>query len=591
MKNKIELFLNTIIYLKPSQVYYRLLHKLIRQLYARKLLSVKIPDNLQGVDENSYLIPELDFNQEYLDRFNREDIENDRFSFINITNTINFATAWNDPELQHLWRYNLHYFEYLYILADEYSKGENQEKCYNKYKYFVENWISNNPIAIGDGWHPYTISLRLTNWIVTYQVFKDRIMMDGAFHNKFLESMYQQYQYLQKNLEQDVLGNHYFENIKGLILGSIFFNDIKGKEKYKRALLNQLKEQILADGMHFELSPMYHKIILEDLIKITYWLKNDSIYNQLISYIGKMIDIAYSLEENFGKTPSFNDSTDGISKDYQSLVKVCKEYFGLIPQFRNSFENSGFYVFSDQHKKIIFDTGDICPRYLPAHGHCDALSMELSWNNRPMMVNSGTYRYESGKWRDFFRSTSAHNTVSIAGKEQSQVWGRFRVAKRIRKIARKQFDYNNIKFYAGTYISYTGDEHKRFIGYVEEDKIIVLDYIKSNSKENIKSFLHFIPGAMINVHGGTADIALNSENIRIIAIGTSCLEMDKSWYSDAFNRKEENNVLVFEKDNQNKVFGYLIDFGHSEMIESANGLEMNNTKKFVINYDELGDML
>ena len=115
---------------------------------------------------------------------------------------------------------------------------------------------------------------------------------------------------------------------------------------------------------------------------------------------------------------------------------------------------------------MIFDTGDICPTYLPAHGHCDALSFELSINGLPLIVNSGTYQYENGQWRNYFRSTKAHNTVSISNQEQSQFWGSFRVAKRIKKVRRKQFSYKNIQFYAGSYVSYNGVEHKRYIGYI-----------------------------------------------------------------------------------------------------------------------------
>ena len=147
----------------------------------------------------------------------------------------------------------------------------------------IENWIDNSPFAYGDGWHPYTISLRLTNWISVYPVFKDMIKAETEFDSKLKESLYLQYRYLQQNLEKDVLGNHYFENIKALIIGSVFFAENKIKNKFKAELLKQLEEQILEDGMHFELSPMYHKIVLEDLIKITYWLKDDGIYT--INYL------------------------------------------------------------------------------------------------------------------------------------------------------------------------------------------------------------------------------------------------------------------------------------------------------------------
>lgn len=593
MDNKIILYINTIKYLKPAQIYYRLSNRLKRELYKKKLLTVQMPYELKVKDASNYLIPELDFSKEYLDRFDNEGILNNKFTFINITNQVELSKAWNNKELQHLWRYNLHYFEYLFKLAYEYSKGSNQNQYYNKFKDLIKNWIDNNPFAHGDGWHPYTISLRITNWISTYQIFKDKIIEDDDFDKRFKESVYLQYKYLQRNLEKDVLGNHYFENIKALIIGSDFFEDTKVKDKFKKELLEQLDEQILEDGMHFELSPMYHKIILEDLIKITYWLKDEPIYNQLISDIQKMIDTTYSFEESFGKTPAFNDSADGISKDYKCLLEVCEKHFMLSPQNKNSFEKSGFYIVKDQNKKLIFDTGDICPTYLPAHGHCDALSFELSINSIPLIVNSGTYSYKNGNWRDYFRSTKAHNTVSVSDQEQSQFWGSFRVAKRIKKVKRKQFIYKDIQFYAGAYVSYHGTEHKRYIGYIGEDMIIVLDDVKVKSKDNINSHLHFIPGTNLDIQDNTISLANGEDAIKIITIGTRKIDIEQGWYSEQFNVKEQNNILMLKKNDNTAFFGYLIDVSSSnyELFESENELKIISDKELIINYDELGVML
>ncbi len=601
MYNKIELYINTIKYLKPSQMYYRVINRVKRKLnkWKQPISNTPIEIKLQ-TDSNFFLVPELDFDQDYLARFNIEEILDNQFKFINIKNKVDLSNAWNNADLQQLWRYNLHYFEYVYKLAYEYNKGSNSTLYYNEYKRLIENWIDNNPVGYGDGWHPYTISLRISNWISVYQVFQDEIKIDLDFEKKINESIQLQYSYLKRNPEKDVLGNHYFENIKALIIGSIFFNDLEIKDKLKKELLKQLDEQILEDGMHFELSPMYHKIILEDLIKIAYWLRNDSIFRRLISYIQKMIDVTYSFEEDFGKTPAFNDSADGISKNYKSLLAACVKYFDLKPQFKSNLDHSGFYIINNNKVKLIFDTGDICPAYLPAHGHCDALSFELSVNNLPVIVNSGTYKYESGEWRDYFRSTEAHNTVMLSNKEQSQFWGSFRVAKRIKKVSRKQFLYKGIQFYAGKYTSYHGAIHKRFIGNISDNIIIVLDSVEMVLNSSAKSYIHFIPQACIENIQKTegkeksAHVTFCKENFKLTAIGTSQIDIKQGWHSKQFNVKEENKVLELIKSKRNnKFFGYIIALNTSncEVIEAENELKVVSDKQVVINYDELGAML
>ncbi|QNU66806.1 alginate lyase family protein [Ruminiclostridium herbifermentans] len=605
MNNKIELYINTIKYLKPSQMYHRVINRFNRKFnkWKQPIFNTPVEIKLQtdiNSDINFFLIPEIEFDKEYLARFDIDEILNNQFKFINIKNKVDLSKAWNSVDLQQLWRYNLHYFEYVFKLAYEYKKGNNPQLYYNEFKRLIENWIDNNPIGYGDGWHPYTISLRISNWISVYPIFQDELKKDLDFDKKIKESIQLQYVYLKSNLEKDVLGNHYFENIKALIIGSIFFNDSEIQEKFKKELLLQLDEQILEDGMHFELSPMYHKIILEDLIKITHWLKNDSIYERLIIYIQKMIDVMYSLEDNFGKTPAFNDSADGISKDYKSLLTACAKHFNLKPRFKSNLENSGFYILKNNNSKLIFDTGDICPSYLPAHGHCDALSYELSVNNRPLIVNLGTYKYESGEWRDYFRSTKAHNTVMISNKEQSQFWGSFRVAKRIKEVGRKQFLYKDIKFYAGKYTSYHGYTHKRFIGKLSDNIFIILDSVEMVSDTCVKSYLHFLPGAIIENINKTesnrniVSITFDQEIVKIATIGVNEIDIEQSWYSGQFNVKEENKAIVFSKSKDSKkFFGYIIALSDSnyEAIEAENELKIKCDKEVIINYDELGAML
>lgn len=590
MDNKLILFMNTIKYLKPSQGLYRVTNRVKRELYKRKILRINTPSGIKAIEKTNFLIPSLDFNSDYLSRFDTEKILNNEFDFININHKVSLDTAWNDKSLQHLWRYNLHYFEYLYKLGFQYFNNDKNPEYYEKYKELVINWIDNNPCPYGDGWHPYTISLRITNWISTYGIFIDEIKNDSNFKNQMIESIYIQYSYLQKNLEKDVLGNHYFENIKALIIGSVFFGEEQVKFKFVKELVKQLKEQILEDGMHFELTPMYHKIILEDLIKITMWLKNESVYAKLSEYINKMVDVMYSFEEGFGKTPAFNDSTDGISKNYDCLLETCKQEFDLTPKYIDSFKDSGYYILRNDQYELIFDCGEICPSYLPAHGHCDALSYELSIEGIPILVNSGIYQYEGGEWRNYFRKTKAHNTVMIGDREQSQFWGSFRVASRISDVKRSRFNYKGINFISGSYKTYFGSKHTRFISEIDENILLVLDKVESNYSEEVRSYVHLDPDVKTTLNE-TIKIEKDNMSLNIIPVSVKDVSISKGWHSREFNLKEENKHIVFTKNGDADFFGYLICLNDTKCNAEItnNEFKIITEKEFIININKLGE--
>ena len=63
---------------------------------------------------------------------------------------------------------------------------------------------------------------------------------------------------------------------------------------------------------------------------------------------------------------------------------------------------------------------------IAAHGHADALAVEVRHNGTDLLADPGTYCYhgEPG-WRSYFRSTLAHNTVEVSGQDQSTSGGPF----------------------------------------------------------------------------------------------------------------------------------------------------------------------
>ena len=90
----------------------------------------------------------------------------------------------------------------------------------------------------------------------------------------WLKSLYEQALWLEKNIEYHLLANHYFKNGKALIFAGMY---IAGQDaerwlkKGRQIIASELEEQILPDGGHFERSPMYHAMILEDCLDILTW--------------------------------------------------------------------------------------------------------------------------------------------------------------------------------------------------------------------------------------------------------------------------------------------------------------------------------
>lgn len=554
--HKLSLYIHTAKYLKPSQIFYRILRQLQNKLYNPYIREADVVAPVNA--DISYIIPELDLSPDYLNRFNIEELLNNTFTFLNLKKQTDLKTGWNDPSMPRLWIFHLHYFEYLYALADAYNKT-HKEQYYEKYKEIIEEWIKNNPIGTGNGWHPYTISLRLTNWICTFQLLYDTIKNDFSFQLYMLKSLYTQYNYLRKNIEKNNRGNHYMENLKALILGSIFFKQEKPLSRYLEEFNRQLEEQILPDGMHFELSPMYHNIMLEAVMKVHYWQRQDHVTDT----IAKMLDVTYSLEKNTGRLPFFNDCSQHTAKSTKSLIHTAERYFGIKPRYKARFEASGYYILDTKFHQCIIDAGKIGVDYLPGHAHCDALSYELAVHGRPVIVNSGTYTYEPEKWRDYFRSTRAHNTLAIDDTEQSQYWGSFRVAKRIRYPRGNIEIQNGIRMFKGSYFNYKGQKHIRYIMWLEQDIFLVLDKVEAPKFRYTKSYIHLHPKSelmkdthwqIIQDHERIADIiCIHSIHEKTYKGGET-----NGWYSPEFGLKYENHVL--EIHSQSTVSGYIINF-------------------------------
>ena len=144
-----------------------------------------------------------------------------KFVFLNKTVDFDAAIDWNDPTLEKLWIYNLHYF------ADLNAIDSNNRK--NWHFDFLKSWLRENPIGLGAAWEPYPISLRVVNLLKWH--FKG-----NKLTKEIQRSLAQQIRYLNNNLEFHLLGNHLLANAKALIYVGCYFTGSEALQWLKKAL-------------------------------------------------------------------------------------------------------------------------------------------------------------------------------------------------------------------------------------------------------------------------------------------------------------------------------------------------------------------
>lgn len=418
------LYFNTIRRMRPGMI--------LSRLRPQRKVSMRSVGTDHVLRICSLCIPELDLEEGYLSRFDVDALLRDEFLLINERHYVDLK-AWNVPDASHLWNFNLHYFEYCIALAAAWRRSSDARylECFKR---LVRTWLRACPYANGDAWHPYTISLRLINWLIAIELFDGRIEEDSGFFSAMRESMYCQYRHLFVNQETLLRANHWWENLKTLVIMSATFGERDVHAKAMRCLEGQLDEQILPDGVHFERSLMYHKLVLEGLLRV-YVASRQLHFKFPDSFVIKMksmLDAMASLERGMGKTPSFNDSADGVAKECNQLVVACGHLLGMeADDSKTAFPDAGYYKLYNGGIAVMLDAGEPGPSYMLGHAHCDCLSFELSYGGEPLIVNSGTYAYQS-ELRPYFRSAAAHNTCVVDGEEQLECWGEHRVARSYR---------------------------------------------------------------------------------------------------------------------------------------------------------------
>lgn len=416
-------------------------------------------------------------------------------------------------------------------------------------------WIDENPYAFSVNWAcTMEVALRIISWTWLFHVFKESpAWKDKEFREKFLCMLYLHGDFTSRHLERsDINGNHYTADAAGLVFVGLFFEGCKSAGSWLtegwEILMDELPRQVSSDGVDFEGSIAYHRLVLElfilpALYRIRRNLEVQADYKQRLVAMAKFIE-AYTQPD--GHSPLIGDADDartlpfggqGIN-DHRYLHGItgsqwavedliqsfsgpkCEVYWLLgeeaaaalpdkkfpPPAKSVSFPEGGYYILRQDNNHVFVDCAPLGLAGRGGHGHNDCLSFEAVLSGEKLISDCGAYLYTASyKQRNLFRSTAYHNTPRIDGEEINRyirpdyLWN-------LHYDARPSvLRYESSPTKSLLRASHTGFErlpepvshYREFVLDHKENSLHVEDQFYGNGEHQIEIPLHFAPGVTI----------------------------------------------------------------------------------------------
>ena len=474
---------------------------------------------------------------------------------LNLERTYDGAIDWRPADMPRLWVYHLNYFEDLPQAALDPGRGWMAG--------LLDAWIGSNPPGASDSWDPYPTSLRILNWVkwlALTGVASSEAAPDVV--ERALRSLCVQARWLARRLEFDIAANHLLANAAALTAAGFLFGGAEGDRWLSgglRLLSRELKEQVAHDA-HYERSPMYHAVVLEQVLDlVNLWRAFEAAAppahldrrQALEESAGRMLRWLADVSHPDGGFAFFNDCTLGSAPGLADLTEYAAR-LGLRaappaparsargPSVRLLDGDFVRAVSEDGRTLVLFDVGLPSPSYQPGHAHSEALSFELSRDGRRVLVNSGVSTYEEGDERLRQRWTAAHNTVRIDGEEQCELWSSHRCGRRatvVRRGCRAESCYgehDGYRFLPGRPL------HRRELR-VRGGDVLLTDRFSGGGEHVLEWFFHMHPDVRASLDGRRVMLSIEGRAVgRLETPEALELRLERGTWHPGFNRSVPN---------------------------------------------------
>lgn len=445
-----------------------------------------------------------------------------QFSFNNENHRLCADFDWKiNPSQDIEWLILLHKFYFANDLGKAYADS-GDEKYAEKWIQLISSWIKNVPVGFINS---QVTGRRLQQWLLSYRYFiseRSSSAIGPSFLAAFLRSIYLQTRYLTMNLTKE--GNHRTIELYAIFMVATLFPEFCDADDFLAfsidEILNNMRHDLLLDGVQRELAPDYHHTVLKNYLRIKELaLLNDIPFpaecDQLIQ---RALVFSLYVHKPNGFIPAVSD---GDRNSYLSLFKKGIQYYrdpyllyaltqgkeGMPPPWRSkAFDESGYYILrSDWTKKpyeeglyLFFDCG---PLGEGSHGHYDLLNFEMAAYGHDLIVDPGRYTYSEThhgevNWRKTFKGTAYHNTVLIDGKDQTAYRKGSPTTPPARPVLKEFTTAAGFDFVSGSAISHEYDViHERNIFFLASEYWIISDRLLAEGTHDYALNFHLSPRA------------------------------------------------------------------------------------------------
>jgi len=403
--------------------------------------------------------------------------------------------------------------------------------------------------------------------------------------------------------------NHLIGEAAGVFVTSICFGHLRGmrrhRDKAQEILSREIHLQHYSDGVNKEQATHYQVFAMQFFLlagllgrangrdfSTEYW----QMLEKGVEFIGAMFDDRCQL-------PQIGDSDDGravvlsaeTADDTVTVlataaavfdrydVKRKVEHFdegsfwllgargreafenleadGRTDELPSRFDHGGYYLLDVKNGaglRVVFDCGPLGFGAIAAHGHADALSFTLAVGNLPFLIDPGTYTYDrKNPLRNYFRSTAAHNTLTVDGYDQSEMAGPFLWGRKANAHIEQYVDDPGRMTVAGWHDGYMRLSepviHRRTIDIEKATGIVRLrDTLSGEGAHEVAIWFHLSPECEIDAVGENHFRLANGDRVVELLIDTAvtceviCGRADPpaGWASFAYDEKVPTNTVV-----------------------------------------------
>jgi glycosyltransferase involved in cell wall biosynthesis len=474
----------------------------------------------------------------------------------------------------------------------------------------LESWMDQNPPKVGINWaSSLEIAFRSISWLWALEFFKDSPSLNANLYLRLLKFLYLNARHLETYLSTYFSPN---THLTGEALGLFYLGTLlpefkeanRWRQSGKQILIEQMSRQVRADGVYFEQSSYYHRYTTNFYTHfvILSRLSNERLPAEVEGTLQLLLDHLLHITRPDGTSPLFGDDDGGRllfldrlpANDFRAALSngaalfhrgdykyvasaLAEETFWLLgPEGAQEFDEikatqpnidskdfpfGGYYVMRDgwtsQSNYLLFDCGPHGAHNC-GHAHADALAIEVAALGRSLLIDPATFTYTGSKeWRDWFRSSAAHNTLNIDGQSSSIPAGPFSWSTVAKCEPLSWLDARRFTYVAGKHNGYESlpapATHQRSILFLKHDYWVMRDRVTSNGEHEVALRFHFSADAapeLFPEKGTAAPLVESGEmpGLQVFSVSeTGGWSREKSSVSHCYGSRIAAPVCVFSE--------------------------------------------